>query len=145
MIRRTLIASIGAALLASSGLALAQDSYPSKPIKLIVGFAPGGSADMAARLMAEKLGSELKQPIIVDNRAGAAGNIGAEAVAHAPPDGYTLLLAAAAQIVINPALYRKMTFDPVKDLAPISLVQNEHNLMVVTPTIDVKNVAEFIA
>ncbi|WP_218510416.1 tripartite tricarboxylate transporter substrate binding protein [Variovorax sp. dw_308] len=146
MQRRSLIAAaIGATFLASSGLALAQDAYPSKPIKIIVGFAPGGSADMAARLMAEKLGAELKQPIIVDNRAGAAGNIGAEAVARAAPDGYTLLLAAAAQIVINPALYRKMTFDPVKDLAPISLVQNEHNLMVVTPTIGVKNLAEFIA
>ncbi|MEJ8854455.1 tripartite tricarboxylate transporter substrate binding protein [Variovorax robiniae] len=144
MHRRTLIAAVATTLLASSGLAFAQDAYPSKPIKIIVGFAPGGSADISARLMAEKLGTELKQPIIVENRAGAGGNIGAEAVARAPADGYTLLMASTAQIVINPALYPKMSFNPVKDLAPVSLVQNEANLMVATPGIGVKNLAEFI-
>ncbi|MEJ8846595.1 tripartite tricarboxylate transporter substrate binding protein [Variovorax rhizosphaerae] len=144
MHRRTLIAAFATTLLASSGLALAQDPYPSKPIRIIVGFAPGGSADIVARLMADKLGTELKQPIIVENRAGAGGNIGAEAVARAPADGYTLLMASTAQIVINPALYRKMPFDPIKDLAPVSLIQNEHNLMVVTPGIGVKTLPEFI-
>jgi len=145
MHRRTFIAAAGAACAAASGLAFAQDAYPSRPIRLIVGYAPGGSADMAARLLAERLGAELKQPVIVENRAGAGGNIGGEAVARAAADGYTLLMAAAAQIVVNPSLYPKMSFSPVKDLAPISLVQNEHNLMVVHPSVPAKNLKEFIA
>lgn len=124
---------------------MAQQAYPSRPIKIVVGYAPGGSADIAARLAAEKLGLELKQPVIVENRPGAGGNIGAEVVAHAAPDGYTLLMASTAQIVINPSLYKKMSFSPAKDLAPVTLMQNEHNLMVVTPSIPAKTLKEFIA
>lgn len=123
----------------------AQQTYPNKPIKIIVGFAPGGSGDIAARLAAEKLGQELKQPIIVENRPGAGGNIGAEVVAHSAPDGYTLLMASTSQIVINPSLYKKMSFSPTKDLVPITLMQNEHNLMVVTPSVPAKTLKEFIA
>ncbi|MGH8784466.1 MAG: Bug family tripartite tricarboxylate transporter substrate binding protein [Cupriavidus necator] len=123
----------------------AQEAFPSKPIKIIVGYAPGGSSDITARLIADRLRIELGQPIIVDNRPGAGGNIGAEAVARATPDGYTLLLAAAAQIVVNPSLYKNMPLDPLKDLAPITQLQTDHNLMVVNPSVPAKNVAEFIA
>lgn len=144
MHRRTLLAAAGGAALAPT-LALAQSAYPDKPIRIVVGYAPGGSADMAARLLADKLGAELKQPVIVDNRPGAGGNIGSEAVVRATADGYTLLLAAAAQIAINPALYKNMRFNPVKDLAPISQVQNEHNLMVIHPSVPARNLQEFIA
>ncbi|QDL38494.1 Bug family tripartite tricarboxylate transporter substrate binding protein [Rhodoferax sediminis] len=144
MHRRTLLIA-GAFALSISSAAFAQDTYPNKPIKLIVGYAPGGSADIAARLAAQKLTLELKQPVIVENRPGAGGNIGSEVVAHARPDGYTLLMAATAQIVINPSLYKKMTFDPAKDLAPITLMQNEYNLMVVTPSVPAKTLKEFIA
>ncbi len=146
MHRRTLLAAATALIAAASGSAFAQaDAYPSKPIRIVVGYAPGGSTDIVARLLADKLGQELKQPVIVENRAGAGGNIGGEAVARAAPDGYTLLMAAAAQVVINPFIYPKMPFNPLKDLAPVTLVQNEHNLMVVTPAIPATNLKEFIA
>jgi tripartite-type tricarboxylate transporter receptor subunit TctC len=143
--RRRALAWLAVLALALPALASADEPYPSKPIRLIVGFAPGGSADITARLFADRLRVALGQPVIVDNRAGAGGNIGAELVAHAPPDGYTLLLAAAAQIVINPGIYKHMTFDPAKDLAPISQLQVEHNLMVVNPALPVKTVGEFVA
>ena len=142
--RRRALAAI-AALTAVPRFALADEPYPSKPIRLIVGYAPGGSADFTARLFAERMGAELGQQVIVDNRPGAGGNIGSEFVARAPHDGYTLLLAAAAQIVINPSLYKNMTFDVATGLAPITQLQVEHNLMVVNPKIPVKTVAEFIA
>jgi tripartite-type tricarboxylate transporter receptor subunit TctC len=147
MHRRTLLAGICLTALAPLGAALAQDagSYPNHPIRLVVGYAPGGSADIAARLLAAQLSIELKQPVVIDNRAGAGGNIGGDLVAHAAPDGYTLLMAAAAQIVVNPSLYHNMTFDPLKDLAPVLLVQNEHNIMVVNPSVPAKNLKEFIA
>lgn len=139
------LACIAALAVGAPSFATAADVYPSKPIKLVVGYAPGGSADFTARLFADRMRVELGQPVIVENRAGAGGNIGADFVAHSPPDGYTLLLAAAAQIVVNPGLYKKMTFDPAKDLAPITQLQVEHNLMVVNPKIPVKTVGEFIA
>ena len=145
MTRRKLLiaAAMGAAAL-GHGLAFAQ-TYPSKPIKLIVGYAPGGSADITARLVADKLRTELGQSVIVENRPGAGGNIGTEVVAHAAPDGYTLLLAAAGQIVINPSMYKKLSFDVAKDLVPVTQIQTEHNLMVVTPSLPVKTVDELVA
>ena len=144
MQKRKLLALCVLASLAISPV-VAQQPYPNKPIKLVVGFAAGGSADIAARLAAEKLTMELKQPVIVENRPGAGGNIGAEMVARAAPDGYTLLMASTSQIVINPSLYKKMSFSPIKDLVPVILVQNEHNLMVVTPSVPAKTLKEFIA
>ena len=123
----------------------AQASFPDKPIKIIVGYAPGGSSDITARLISDRLRQELGQPVIVENRPGAGGNIGSLAVARATPDGYTLLLAAAAQIVINPALYKNMPLDPLKDLVPITQLQTDHNLMVVNPSVPAKNLKEFIA
>jgi len=143
--RRRALACIASLALALPALVMADKPYPNKPIRLIVGYAPGGSADLTARLFADRMRIELGQPVIVENRAGAGGNIGAELVAHAAPDGYTLLLAAAGQIVVNPGLYKKMIFDPAKDLAPITQLQVEHNLMVVNPSMPVKTVGEFIA
>lgn len=144
MYRRTLLLALGSALQLSAGSTYAE-TYPSKPIKLIVGYAPGGSADITARLISDKLRIELGQPVIVENRPGAGGNIGAEAVVRAAPDGYTLLLASAAQIVVNPSLYKNLPFDPLKDLAPITQLQTDHNLMVVTPGIPAKDLKQFIA
>ena len=145
MIKPLVPAVLALAAVLSPWSAHAQDSYPNKPIKLIVPFAPGGSADLVGRLMAEELRAELGQPVVVENRPGAGGNIGGEHVAKAAPDGYTLLLAAAGPIVVNPSLYAKMSFDPMKDLAPITLVERDHNLMAVNASLPVKNVREFIA
>ena len=146
--RRRALAGLAGITAVGVGLPLgaaAEDKYPSKPIKLIVGFAPGGSADITARLFAERLRAELGQPFVVENRPGAAGNIASHFVAHSAGDGYTLMLAAAAQIVINPSLYKKMSIDIAKDLAPITQLQVEHNLMVVGPQVPAKTVGEFIA
>jgi tripartite-type tricarboxylate transporter receptor subunit TctC len=134
-----------ASLLAMASAVHAEPGYPSKPIRLIVPFAPGGSTDVLARLLAEALRPELGQPVIVENKAGAGGNIGGDFVAKAPPDGYTLLIAAAGPTVINPSLYARMPYDPAKDLRPVSLLIQEPNLMAVNPKIPAKTVAEFIA
>jgi tripartite-type tricarboxylate transporter receptor subunit TctC len=123
----------------------AEPGYPTKPIRLIVPFAPGGSTDVLARLLAEALRPELGQPVIVENKAGAGGNIGGDFVAKAPPDGYTLLIAAAGPTVINPSLYARMPYDPAKDLRPVTLLIQEPNLMAINPKIPAKTVPEFIA
>jgi tripartite-type tricarboxylate transporter receptor subunit TctC len=136
------IAALGVALACTAGPAHA--AYPDKPIRLIVPFAPGGSADIMGRIVADALHPILGQTVIVENRPGAGGNIGGDFVARATPDGYTLLLAAAGPTVINPSLYRNMSFSPVKDLAPISCLEREHNLMVVTKSLPVKTLQEFI-
>lgn len=120
-------------------------AYPDRPIQLIVPFAAGGSSDIVARLMAQQLNGELGQSLVVENKPGAGGNIGGAFVAHASPDGYTVLLAAAGPTVINPSLYKRMPFDPTKDLAPVTLIEREHNLMVINPSIPAKNLDEFIA
>jgi tripartite-type tricarboxylate transporter receptor subunit TctC len=132
-----------------SGLALtpahAEAPYPNKVIRLVVPFAPGGSTDIVARLISEPLREELGQTVIVDNRPGAGGNIGGDIVAKAAPDGYTLLMAAAGPTVINPSLYPKMSYDPLRDLAPVTMIARDHNLMAVNASLPVKNVQEFVA
>jgi tripartite-type tricarboxylate transporter receptor subunit TctC len=132
-------------LLAALLPARAQTGYPNKPVRLVVPFAPGGSTDALARLLAEELRAELGQPVIVENKAGAGGNIGGDMVAKAAPDGYTVLVTAAGPTVINPSLYSKMPYDPVKDLRPVTLLIQEPNLMAINPRIPAKTVAEFIA
>jgi tripartite-type tricarboxylate transporter receptor subunit TctC len=119
--------------------------YPSKPIHLVVPFPPGGSTDALARLLAEELRVELGQPVIVENKGGAGGNIGGDAVAKSAPDGYTVLMAAAGPTVINPSLYPKLPYSPAKDLRPVTLLINEPNLMAVNPKVPASTVAEFIA
>ena len=119
--------------------------YPSKPLRLIVPFAPGGSTDIFARLIAERAQGPLGQPVVVENRSGAAGNIGAEAVARSAPDGYTLLMATTGVMAINNALYRNMTYDAAKDLEPVIFVASITNVLIVPPELPAKSVAELIA
>jgi tripartite-type tricarboxylate transporter receptor subunit TctC len=118
---------------------------PKSPIRIVVPFAAGGPTDITARHLARKLTEVLGQQVIVDNRGGANGMIGAELVAKAKPDGYTLLMPTSSTIAINPAVYKKMPFDPVADLAPITPVIATPGVMFVTPSLPVKNVKEFIA
>jgi len=126
-----------------AGTANAQ--YPAKPLRLIVPFAPGGSTDIFARLIAERAQAPLGQPVVVENRAGAAGNIGAEAVVRSAPDGYTLLMATTGVMAINNALYKNMTYDAAKDLEPVLYVASITNVLIVPPDSPAKSVAELIA
>jgi len=118
---------------------------PKSPIRIVVPFAAGGPTDITARHLVRKLTDILGQPVIVDNRGGANGMIGAEIVARARPDGYTLLMPTSSAVAINPAVYSKMPFDPVKDLAPITPVIAAPGVMFVTPSLPVKSVKEFVA
>src|SRR4051812_1157341 len=127
-----------------SAPAFAQN-YPGKPIRLVLPYPPGGGTDVIARPLAQKLTENLGQQVIVDNRGGANGNIGMEFVARSPADGYTLLFALTAQYAINPSLYPKLPYDPLKDYAPISLLANAPYLLVVHPSVPAKSTAELIA
>jgi tripartite-type tricarboxylate transporter receptor subunit TctC len=129
--------------MACAGGAFAQ-GYPNKPIRLVVPFPAGGSVDMVARMVGKKLSDSMGQPVLVDNRAGASGNIGMDFVAKSPPDGYTLLMASAA-LTANAHLYAKMSFDPLADLQPVIRVADQPNVLVVNPSLGVKNVHELIA
>lgn len=144
MIRKLLILTF-AAMLSSVAVASAQAAYPDHAIRLIVPFSPGGSADIVGRLIADAMRPLLGQPVIVENKPGAAGNIGGSLVAHAPPDGYTLVIASAGPTVINPSLYKNMPYSPIKDLAPISALTLENNVMAVNPSVPAKTLSEFIA
>ncbi|MFO1049426.1 MAG: tripartite tricarboxylate transporter substrate binding protein [Geminicoccaceae bacterium] len=123
----------------------AQSVYPTRPVSLIVPFPAGGSTDLVARVVAEKMSGLLGQQIVVDNRGGAGGNVGSAAAAKAEPDGYTLLMGTVATHAINSALYKKMPYDPVKDFAPVSLLVVVPNVLVVNPDFPAKNVQELIA
>ena len=125
--------------------AVSQERYPSKPLRLIVPFAPGGSTDIFARLIAERAQAPLGQPMVVENKPGAAGNIGANEVVRAAPDGYTLLMATTGVMAINNALYKNMTYDAAKDLEPVVYVASITNVLIVPPDFPAKNVAELIA
>jgi len=119
--------------------------FPSKPLRLIVPFAPGGSTDIFARLIGERAALTLGQPVVIENRAGAAGNIGANEVVRAAPDGYTLLMATTGVMAINNALYKNMTYDAAKDLEPVVYVASITNVLIVPPDLPAKNVAELVA
>lgn len=123
----------------------AHPAYPDKPIRMLVGFAAGGGTDTTARAIGIPLAEALGQQIIVDNRPGAAGNIAADITAHSVPDGYTILMGSIAALAINPSLYQKLPFDPLKDFEPISLVVSSMNVLVVHPSVAAKNVKELIA
>jgi tripartite-type tricarboxylate transporter receptor subunit TctC len=122
----------------------ANAQYPTKPLRLVVPFAPGGSTDIFARLIAERAQGPLGQPMVVENRAGAAGNIGAAEVARAAPDGYTLLMATTGVMAINNALYKNMTYDAAKDLEPVLFVASITNVLIVPPDFPAKSVAQLI-
>jgi tripartite-type tricarboxylate transporter receptor subunit TctC len=140
----SLRASLAALGLAFATLAGAQ-AYPTKPIKLVVPFAPGGVTDNSARVIADALGQRLGQPVIVENRPGASGNIGTTQVAQSPPDGYTLVLGFDGTMVINPHVFAKMSFDTVKDFAPVTKLGDAALLLVAHPSVPAKNMREFLA
>jgi len=125
--------------------AIGQSTYPAKPVRLVVPFPPGGTTDIIARATAQKLSEAWGQQVIVDNRPGAAGNIGSELVARSAPDGYTLLMGTVGTHSINPSLYTKMPYDHVKDFAPVILVAGVPNVLVVNPEVPIKSVPELIA
>lgn len=133
------------ALCAAAHLAHAAETYPVKPVRIVVPFPPGGIADVMGRVFAQKFGDAWGQTVVVDNRTGAGGNIGAEAVAKSPPDGYTLLLGAIGTHAVNVSLFSKIGYDPVRDFAPIGLILKSDNLLVVHPSLPVKTVKEMIA
>ena len=133
---------IMAALLAMTGAACAQN-YPSKPIRFVAAFPAGGPSDIVARALGKRMSEMLGQPVVVDNRTGAGGNIGAEVVAKSPPDGYTVLL-GGSYLTIAPSLYLKPPFDPVRDFAPIGLVVSNQYAMVSHPSVPARNVKELI-
>jgi tripartite-type tricarboxylate transporter receptor subunit TctC len=137
-----LIVSVAALLF--SGVLLAQP-YPSKPVRLVVPFAPGGTTDVLARLLGQKLSEGLGQQFLVDNRPGAGGNIGTELAAKAPADGYTLVMSFDGTMAINPSVYRKLPFDAQKDLAPVASMAQVPLLIVVHRGVAAANVAEFVA
>jgi tripartite-type tricarboxylate transporter receptor subunit TctC len=120
-------------------------TYPDKPIRMLVGFAAGGGTDTTARAIGQPLSEALGQQIIIDNRPGAAGNIAADITAHSVPDGYTILMGTIAALAINPSLYQKLPFDPIKDFEPITLAVSSMNVLVVHPSVPAKNVKELIA
>jgi tripartite-type tricarboxylate transporter receptor subunit TctC len=123
----------------------AQEIYPAKSLRIIVPFAPGGSTDIFARLIAERLATALAQPVVVENRAGASGNIGADAVARSAPDGYTLLMATTGVMAINNALFKNMSYDAAKDLVPVIFIASISNVLAVPDGLPAKNVAELVA
>ena len=136
------------ALLAASLLSLpvqAAAAFPNKPIRIIVAYTPAGTTDILARAIGQKMSETWNQPVIIDNRAGAAGNIGTEVAARATPDGHTLLMGTAGTHGINVSLYRKLSWHPVNDFAPVSLSAMVPNIMVVNNALPVKNVREFVA
>lgn len=146
-IRRRLLGATLAGLVTSvPTLSQAQAvDYPNRPIKLVVPFAAGGTTDIIGRIVGEALGKKLGQPVVVDNRGGAGGNIGAAAVANAAPDGYTLLMGYNGTNAINPSLYAKLGWDPVKSFEPLSMIARVNNAVVVHPSLPIKTLPELVS
>lgn len=143
-VRRSLIGSALLCAVMGAGQPAWSQAFPDKPVRLVVPYAPGGSADIAARLIADEWGRRLGQPVIVDNRAGASGNLGMDAVAKARADGYTLSLNTVSQ-AINPSLFARMPFQTLKDLRAVGTVATSQHVLVVNNQITVKNVGELVA
>jgi len=136
--------ALSAMLLAWAGAPAAQ-TYPVKPVRLVIPYPPGGGSDTIGRPLAQKLAEGLGQQVVVENRGGANGNIGMEAVARSAPDGYTLVFALSAQLAINPGLYQKLPYDPLKDFAPITLLGEGGYILVVHPSLPAKSLKELLA
>ena len=130
---------------AGASHAAVQDNYPTKPVRLVVPFTPGGSTDILARLVAKQITDTFGQQCIIDNRPGAGGTIGMEIAARAAPDGYTLVMGHIGTLAVNPALYPKLTYDPIKDFQPVTLVALIPNMMSVNPKVPAKTVKDIIA
>ncbi len=142
---RLILALAAAGALALSPLGAHAAGYPDRPLHLVVGFPPGGINDIVARLVGHKLSETLGQPVVVENRAGAGGTIGAESVARAAPDGYTLLLGSVSNLAMAPSQYKDLPYDPTKSFAPVALVAASPNILVVNPAFPVHTVRELIA
>ncbi|MDA8443555.1 Bug family tripartite tricarboxylate transporter substrate binding protein [Paracidovorax valerianellae] len=146
--RRTLLCTAAAAAvlgLATGPLAAQEAAFPAKPIRFVVPYAPGGTTDLVARTVGAHMAQTLGQPVIIDNRAGAGGNIGMDAVAKAAPDGYTVGMGAISTNALNPHIYKKMPFDPRKDFSAVGLLGNSTIVLEAGPALPVKNVAELLA
>ncbi len=145
---RTFLHSLLVILLAAAGITAWQpahaQSYPTKPVRLVIPYPPGGGTDTIMRPFVQYLSERLGQQVVIDNRGGAGGSMGMEAVARATPDGYTLVAGLTAQLAVNPALYKKLPYDPIKDFAPITLFADGPYLLVVHPSLPVKSVKEFL-
>ncbi|BBL22888.1 Bug family tripartite tricarboxylate transporter substrate binding protein [Comamonas terrigena] len=140
---RSLLALTAASLLASP--LLAADNWPSKPIRLVVPYPPGGSSDIIARSIGQLISQELKQTVVIENKPGANGNLGAEFVARAQPDGYTWLLCDLGALAISPAVYTKLSFDPSKDLRGAAMLAYSPHMLVVHPSVQARNLQELVA
>jgi tripartite-type tricarboxylate transporter receptor subunit TctC len=140
-----LAAMCGAAAMTLAATVSIAQSYPAKPVRLVVPFPPGGPADSVARILAQKLTDALWQNVVVDNRAGATGTIGAGIVAKSPPDGYTLLLGTSNELAMSPGLFEKLPYEPTRDFTPLSNVINFPNILVVNPHLPARSVAELVA
>ncbi len=141
-LRRSLLLCAATAAVLAAGVAHAV--YPDKPVRLVVPFPAGGATDLMARSLAQKLGERLGQTVVVDNKGGAGGSLGAEAVATAAPDGHTLLFATMGSLTINPSIYKTLRYDPVSSFEPITLTHSTANALVVHPSVQAKSVAELI-
>jgi len=142
--KRTVTILLAAAALAATG-ALAQSNFPSRTVTITVGFAPGGGTDTAARIVAQKLSQDIGQSVVVENRAGAGGNIAAQHIANATPDGYTISLSSVGPLSVSPSLYKSLPYDPKRDIAPITMGVVFPNVFVVNPKVPAKTLAEFVA
>jgi tripartite-type tricarboxylate transporter receptor subunit TctC len=142
---RSIVAAFMFSLCTLAGVASAADTYPTKPIRIIVPFPPGGPADALARIVGDRLGAALGQSVVVDNRPGAGGNIGMELGAKAAPDGHTLVLAPAGNLTVNPFLYRNVPYDVGRDFLPVTVIAAVPNVLVINPQLPVKDLAELIA
>ena len=136
---------LGAVWLGLASFAALGQAWPAKPVKIVVPFAAGGATDVVARQLAQKLTEAWGQSVVVENRAGAGGNIGADVVAKSPPDGYTLLMTSGSIVTANQYMYKNMGFDPAKDLAPVTNVASGPQILAVTPGLPVKDLREFVA
>jgi tripartite-type tricarboxylate transporter receptor subunit TctC len=141
--KAAMVVATCAALLCAAPMARAAD-YPAKPITLVIGFAPGGPSDVMARIITKKMEEILKQPLVIENRAGAGGGVAGAAVARAAPDGYTVLLATGSLLAINVSLYKNLGYDPEKDFEPITLVGTQTNVLYCHPTLPTQTLGELI-
>ena len=142
---RRAIGLVASVALVCSAISVFAADYPTKPITLMIGFAPGGPSDVMARIITRKMEDILKQPFVIENRAGAGGSIAGAAVARAVPDGYTVLLATGSLLAINVSLYKNLGYDPEKDFEPITMVGTQTNVLYVHPSLPAKSLGELIA
>jgi tripartite-type tricarboxylate transporter receptor subunit TctC len=144
-IAKALGMAMGLAVCAAAGAAKKDDAYPTRPIRFVVPFAPGGPSDILSRLVGAKLGEAIGGTVVIDNRGAVGGILGAELGANAPPDGYTLLMAANSLLTINPHVYKKLGYDPERDLYPITQLTSTGNVVVIHPSVAATSLKEFIA